>query len=116
MASGLALVALLLTMYLSMKPAVTIAITPRVAFAPAFVRLQIRVERNPENRTLIVEANAPEAYRRSDVQLDGEDAPITTFLEWPALDAGEYEVSARVTSNTTLLASAKSSITVLGRE
>lgn len=97
-------------------PAITLTITPRVAFAPAFVRLKIRVEPNPDNRTLIVEANAANFYRRSDVQLDGANAAPTTFLEWPSLGAGDYEVSARVTSNTTLLASAKSSITVLGRE
>lgn len=94
--------------------AVTIDVSPHVAFAPADLIVTVRVQPNAENRNLIVEAEGGD-YRRSDVPLEGEDAPITSRVEWRGLNAGEYIVSAKVESLVATLARDRTQVTVLGR-
>ena len=48
-----------------------------------WVQFQIRVEPDPENRLLIVEAaDDVGTVRRSDEPLDGDKAPRTSWLKW----------------------------------
>lgn len=110
----LSVLALFLYLALALKP-VSIDVNPHIAFAPAFVRVTVRVKPNAENRGLYVEADG-DAYRSSFVQLDGADAPILTVIEWPAMDAGEYDVRASVSSNVKVLAVDHTTLQVLGRE
>jgi hypothetical protein len=71
-----------------------IAVSPIYSTAPSVVRVRIRVEPNPENRVLEIIADSEDFYRRSDVQLDGDQAPTTFQLEFPDVPGGEYEVKA----------------------
>ena len=109
---GACLAVTLLVFYvlLSVRP-VAIAVSPRVAFAPASVRVTVTVQPNAENRGLYVDASG---YRSSFVQLNGEQAPITTYIEWKAVPPGDYTVSADVVSNTQTLGHAATTLRVLG--
>ena len=71
-----------------------LAVTPAQSFAPATVRIRARIEPSAENRTLTVVADAADFYRRSDIQLDGDQAPKTVELRFSDLPGGDYEVSA----------------------
>jgi hypothetical protein len=110
----MAVVALFFYLLLAIRP-VTVDVNPHVAFAPAYVRVTVRVEPNAENRNLTVIADSTEGYRRSDVSLEGEGAAVVHQFEWPRMDAGEYDVSATVTSNVATLAKARTHLQVLGR-
>lgn len=94
--------------------AVSVEVNPHIAFAPASIQVTVRVQPDAENRNLIVEAVGGD-YRRSDVQLDGDVAPIQHLINWRGLDGGEYEVIASVTSNTALLARERTHMRVIGR-
>lgn len=113
-AAGLSLVGLIFYVLLAIRP-VTVDVSPHVAFAPASVVVSIRVEPNAENRDLIVEASGGD-YRRSDVQLEGDRAPIRHTIQWKGLGAGEYHVSASVVSRTYLLGRATTNLRVIGRD
>lgn len=109
----LCVVTLMFYTLLAIRP-VTIDVTPHVAFAPAAVVVTVRVQPNQANRGLIVEAEGGD-YRRSDVPLNGERAPIQHRIEWRALGAGEYAVVASVVSTTALVARARTNLKVIGR-
>lgn len=95
--------------------AVTVDVTPHVAFAPAFVRVLVRVQPNAENRSLAVEADGP-MYRSSVVPMEGADAPIVYWVEYPALDAGEYAVRASVANSVKhVIARDQTTLKVVGR-
>jgi len=65
-------------------------------FEPASVRLRIRVEPDAENRALTV-AVLSEGYERSSLeQLDGADAPISRWITYKGIPAGDYEAVAVV--------------------
>lgn len=111
----LSVVTLALYVLLAVKP-VTIAIAPHVAFAPAFVRVNVRVQPNAENRGLTVEADG-EAYRSSYFSMEGENAPLRFQVEWPSLPAGEYDVRAVVSDSVQhVIARDVTTLKVIGRE
>jgi hypothetical protein len=113
---GSCLVVVMLALYalLAIRP-VTIDVYPHLAFAPADVRVTVRVQPNAENRGLVVEADGT-MYRSSFFQLDGADAPITFQINWPALTAGEYDVRAAVSSRVRVLARDRTTLKVVGAE
>lgn len=92
--------------------AVSVDVSPHVAMEPAHASIIVRVPRHPENRGLYVVADG---YRSSFVQLDGEFAPAILEIQWAAVPAGDYDITARVVSNTALLASAHTNLRVIGR-
>lgn len=94
--------------------AVTVDVAPRIAFAPADLTVTVRVQPNAENRNLIIEADGGD-YRRTDVPLEGESAPISNRIEWRGIGAGDYIVTASVTSNVALLARDRTQVKILGR-
>jgi hypothetical protein len=69
-------------------------VTPNVSSAPSTVRVKATVTRSADNRWLRVEADSGAFYRSSDIQLDGENAPVVTELELKNLPSGEYTVTA----------------------
>jgi hypothetical protein len=92
----------------------TLALSSAHAFAPATVRIRARVEPNADNRVLTIVADGPDFYRRSDVPLDGEEAPRTFELWFKDLPAGDYEVSAILTTTSdSRRVTARSSMSVL---
>lgn len=69
-------------------------ITPSVSLAPASVIVRAIVEHDADNRELEIVAESPDFYRRSVVDLDGDQAPKTTELRLIDIPGGEYEVTA----------------------
>ena len=62
--------------------------------APASVVVRAIVEHRADNRELEIVADSSDFYRRSVVDLDGEQAPKTTELKLIDIPGGEYEVTA----------------------
>jgi hypothetical protein len=78
---------------------VHIAASPAIAFAPAFLRIRVRVEPQAANRTLAIAAESDGYYRRSLIELEGDNnGPRTFFVEFKNVPAGAYELSAVVTN------------------
>lgn len=113
MAGCVVVTALVVYLALALQP-VTVDIYPHVAIEPADVRISVRVRPNPENRGLYVEADGS-MYRASFIQLDGDEAPISYQINWPAFSAGEYTIRASVSSNVRVLARDTTTLKVLGR-
>ena len=74
----------------------SIRVSPAVAFAPANLIIQTRIDPDSYNRALEVVAESEDFYRSSTVQLEGDRAPKTTRFEFRSLPPGEYEVRASV--------------------
>jgi hypothetical protein len=78
------------------KQPLSIRVSPAVAFAPANLIIQTRIDPDSCNRALEVVAESEDFYRASMVQLEGDRAPKTTLFEFRSLPPGEYEVRASV--------------------
>src|SRR6516225_6871052 len=64
-------------------------VSPSVSIAPAQVVVRAIVEHDPENRELEIVADSLDFYRRTVVDLDGEQAPKTTELRLLDIPGGE---------------------------
>jgi hypothetical protein len=71
----------------------SLQVSPLTAMAPAFVRVSVAVEANPDNRSLEVVAQSADFYRSSRIALDGDHAPRRAVFEYRNLPPGLYEVS-----------------------
>jgi hypothetical protein len=73
-------------------------LTGPLGLAPCTVRLRVRVEPKPENRSVAVTLDSPEFYRRSVHELEGDQAAATQPEQtYPDLPRGNYEIRATVT-------------------
>src|SRR3990167_4997924 len=68
----------------------------RVQFEPGVVRVRVRVVPHAVNRGVTVAAISEGFTRSSYEQLDGLQAPITRWIEWRDVPAGEYDVIAHL--------------------
>ena len=84
------------TTFVTAKDSLSIRVSPAVAFAPANLIIQTRIDPDAYNRALEVVAESQEFYRSSTIQLEGDRAPKTTRFEFQSLPPGEYEVRASV--------------------
>jgi hypothetical protein len=69
-------------------------VTPNVSSAPSTVVVQATVARNADNRWLHIEAESGAFFRSSEVQLEGDKAPMITEIRLKNLPGGEYTVRA----------------------
>lgn len=76
--------------------ALTISVRPAFAFEPATALVVATVERHPENRELIIQADSSSYYRSSLRQLDGEFEARTHRMWLSNLPAGAYTISVRL--------------------
>jgi hypothetical protein len=58
------------------------------------VIVKATVARNSDNRSLLIEADSGDFFRSSEIQLDGDKAPLVTEIRLPNLPGGEYAVVA----------------------
>jgi hypothetical protein len=77
----------------------SLKVTPNVSSAPSTVTVRAIVARNADNRWLHIEADSGAFLRSSDIQLDGDKAPLVTEFSLKNLPSGEYTVSAVLTNN-----------------
>ena len=76
-----------------------IAVSPRQSFAPASLVVRVHVTPDVANRALEVVAESADYYRSSRIQLDGDDAPTSSLLEFRSLPGGDYDVRAVLIDN-----------------
>ena len=74
-------------------------VTPNVSSAPSTVVVKATVARNADNRWLHIEAESGAFYRSSEVQLEGDKAPLITEIRLKNLPGGEYTVMAVLRDN-----------------
>ena len=90
-------------------------VSPTVSIAPAQVIVRAIVEHDPENRELEIVADSLDFYRRTVVDLDGEQAPKTTELKLNDIPGGEYNVSATLTTAHGVKMTVRRSVTVMSQ-
>jgi hypothetical protein len=73
---------------------VQLRVAPSISFAPADLVIRAIVPSNAKNRAVEIVAESPDFYRSSEVQLDGDRAPVVTECEYRDLPAGRYTVTA----------------------
>jgi hypothetical protein len=76
------------------KDRLRIAVTPAVSHAPSLLRVRVRVDPHPDNGLLQIVADSEQFTRSSDIQLDGDESPITFQREMRDVPGGVYEVTA----------------------
>jgi hypothetical protein len=96
--------------------ALTIDITPRVCLEGANVRVTVRVDPDPDNRILLIEADSVGFFLSSEIQLNGERAPLLHTLFLRSLPSGSYVVRATVTHTDGITRSAPMKLRVLGAD
>lgn len=69
-------------------------VSPNVSSAPGTVVVKAIVEKDADNRWLRIEADSDEFFRSSDIELDGDKAPLVTELRLSNLPSGDYTVMA----------------------
>jgi hypothetical protein len=74
-------------------------VTPNVSSAPSTVLVRATVAKSSDNRWLHIEADSGEFFRSSEIQLDGDRAPLVTEIRLPNLPGGEYTVVAVLRNN-----------------
>lgn len=73
-----------------------VAVSPTYAFAPANLKVRVRIEPSADNRTLEVVADGEAFYRSSQIDLQGERAPASMEFTFRNVPGGTYYVSAVV--------------------
>ncbi len=80
----------------------TVRVTPLVRLIRGDARGMAIVPRHADNRLLRVILESEDYYRLSEIQLEGEDAPLTYPLHWRDLPPGSYCVTVQVYGTTGL--------------
>jgi hypothetical protein len=74
----------------------TMKTSPNVAYAPAHLTVRATVEADAANRALEIVIDSGDFYRSSLIELDGDNAPRTSILEFRGIPSGDYLVSAQL--------------------
>jgi len=93
----------------------SLRVTPNVSSAPSTVVVQATVEPNADNRRLHIEADSGSFLRSSDIQLEGDKAPVVTELRIANLPSGEYTVTAVLSTNAGTETTVRRTALVIGR-
>lgn len=91
-----------------------LSVMPRIATAPATVKVIAQIDRDPDNRLLVVEADSGEYFRSSAIQLDGVDAARSHELWFRGLPPGDYEITAAVEDDHGKTIRVTTTATILG--
>jgi hypothetical protein len=90
---------LLLTMWgfaISAGEKLSLKASPEISFAPAHLVVRTAIEPDIDNRALEIIIDSPAYYRSSRVELNGDQAPRTSVIEFRGVPGGTYEISARL--------------------
>ena len=90
--------------------------SPRFAYEPSTVNVEVVVEPDTANRAVDIVADSENFYRSSRVELEGANAPRVTTISFRDLPAGDYDISAMLyTDGGHQRAIAHRSVTVMER-
>jgi hypothetical protein len=96
---------------------VGVRVSPSVAFAPADLSVRATVEADEDNRQVEIVAESADFYRSSQIQLDGNQAPRTTYVSFRSLPGGRYSIRVVVRgSRGQVLGFTEKFATIVGRE
>ena len=84
---------------LGARERLTMRVSPAVSFAPANLVVRTMVEADADNRLIEIVAESADFYRSSQIELDGDRAPLTTTIEFRSLPGGRYDVKATLIGN-----------------
>ena len=70
----------------------SLRVSPAVGTAPGYVTVTATVPPNADNRVLEIAADSGSFYRSSEIQLEGERAPLITQVTLKNLPGGEYTI------------------------
>ena len=84
----------LVTLRIEAVDRLRMTVSPTYAFAPAVLKVQIRIDPNAENRSLEVIADSGGFYRSSEIQLEGERSPAAISIDVRDVPEGDYQVLA----------------------
>ncbi|MGE0865242.1 MAG: hypothetical protein AB7P34_15215 [Vicinamibacterales bacterium] len=90
-------------------------VTPNISSAPSTVVVRALVAKNADNRVLHIGADSGSFYRSSEIQLDGENAPLVTEIRLKNLPSGEYTVVAILRDQMGHQTSVRQTVLVLSR-
>jgi hypothetical protein len=95
---------------------VSIRVSPATSSAPANLFVQVWIERNPDNRWVLISVDSPDYFSSSLAELNGERSPRVRVVMFRDVPAGAYELRSEVFgSRGRMRASARTSARVLGR-
>jgi hypothetical protein len=75
----------------------SVEVNPRVCFSPCEFRAEVRVERHPDNRELVIRADSLQYYSSTTKYLDGETDAVLHEQFFRNVPAGTYLVQAMLT-------------------
>ena len=78
----------------------SIVVSPHQSFAPASLVVRVHITPDIDNRALEDVAESADYYRSSRIQLDGDDGPATSLLEFRSLPDGNYDIRAVLIDST----------------
>lgn len=80
---------------LLLAAALTLSVTPRIAFAPATVRARVRVDVGADARALVVTLDSGEFAQQSALPIDARRGPRQTheLAPWTRVPAGDYTIT-----------------------
>jgi hypothetical protein len=93
-----------------------IEVVPRIAVAPATIRVRAIVEPNADNRSLQIAADSGDFFRSSMMDMSGADAALITETTIKDLPVGQYDVSVVLYETQGRRIVERRSVTVTGRE
>lgn len=79
---------------------VSIAVSPRISYAPSTLRIRVKLEPNTENRAIQIITDGADFYRSSVIELNGERGPATVEFNIPNIPGGDYDVIAVLLGNS----------------
>ena len=74
----------------------TMKASPEISFAPALLTVRTVTEPDPDNRALEIVIDSEDFYRSSLIQLEGDQAPSTSVIQFRSVPGGNYMISARL--------------------
>jgi len=74
----------------------TMRASPEISFAPALLTVRTVIEPDPDNRALEIVIDSADFYRSSLIQLEGDQAPRTSVIQFRSVPGGSYVISARL--------------------
>jgi len=87
----------------------------RILFEPAYIRLRVRVEPDPQNRALAMGIVGDSFETSSLEQLEGDRARITRWVDYKDVPAGDYTAVAQLLRVDGTTETVRDSFQVIGR-
>jgi hypothetical protein len=96
-------------------PKLSLRVSPAIGRAPGYVTVTATVQPDAGNRRLEIVADSGSFYSSSEIQLEGEQAPLITQLALKNLPDGQYSIVVVLQDLGGRRTVARSSVTVLPR-